>query len=84
MKDEKILVRMMLARAVKNQAPKKPSKVFFGEISISLVRPKVIPHRYAKISLTITSPHGNKNQINPLITFLMIKWACPTTNINTM
>jgi hypothetical protein len=71
-------VRPMPHRTVKNHAPRNPSHVFFGEIWMRGVRPKVIPQRYAQMSLVITMETGRMNQMNPSRMLLMTKCACPT------
>jgi len=66
------LVKIIPKRIVKIQAPTKPSTVFLGDNLIRGVRPKVMPQRYAKISLTITSAEGRINQTNPSLRLISI------------
>ncbi len=49
------------ANTVTTNAPTNPSHVFRGDRGVSLVLPKVIPKMYAKLSLQIINPTGNRN-----------------------
>jgi hypothetical protein len=62
-----------LNRRVLQKAPTNPSTVFFGESLIKGVRPTVIPHTYANISLQITNEAGTQNQIMPSRILLTMK-----------
>ena len=51
-------------RELKNP-PIKPSQVLFGDKSISLVFPNILPKMYAKMSFVMTSIAGKINQTKP-------------------
>jgi hypothetical protein len=58
---------------VLQNAPTKPSTVFLGDNAMRGVRPKEIPHIYAKTSLQMTSEAGTQNHIKPSRMLLTIK-----------
>jgi len=60
-------------RRVLQNAPTNPSTVFFGESLIKGVRPTLMPHMYAKVSLQITNEAGTQNQIMPSRILLTMK-----------
>jgi len=59
---------------VLQNAPTKPSTVFFGESLINGVLPRVTPQIYAKQSLQITKDAGTQNQMRPSRILFTIKW----------
>jgi len=73
----------LLTKKAKNNElknpPMNPSHVLFGDNSISLVLPNILPKTYANMSFVMTSIAGKINHTNPVYKLETTTDVCPTT-----